>query len=358
MSESAEIFPIQGTEETQNQNVNAASETPAEETKTRKSRKSAKTEDAGEPVTAASDIHRQMFVIQQKMNAVKDARNEERDFDYRTEESIVNELKTHMAPFECVALFHDDIIAVSDRIYLKTVLSISNNHGQSIETTGFAGEDPAVIPGNKCLAQGTGSCSTYAHKYALKSLLLLSSRDNAATEAIADPDANGQGFVPAKPKPATAAEKPAETKAEQKVEKKTEQKPAAAAPEPTATPVKSFANTNSNAADATPTLPAFEAAQAKQKEEEAAKAKAEAEKKNAAAQKTVVSVSAPAAKEEKAATKKLVLTPESKFWPKILTWASKTIATHDAKYLKAQLTVAYEVSDHDWNILLTAIGQK
>lgn len=134
---------------------------------------------------ADADIFQQLLFLQQNICAGKTERNESEGFQYRSEDGILSALKPLLGRCRCIVTFRDEVVRLADGyIYLKTTCSLVNSSGQSTEAPGYARED-LVLPG-KCQAMITGSCSTYAHKYALKSLLLLT---DEPVKDPGDPDA-------------------------------------------------------------------------------------------------------------------------------------------------------------------------
>ena len=171
----------------------------------------------GRPRTPAPEemtIFDQLFFIQQRLKVGKTLMNREDGFSYRSEESILDAVTPLLGEVRCVLYFRDEIIQVCQNyVYLKTTLTLANGLGEVIEVPGFARED-AFLPG-RSQAQITGAASTYAHKYALKSLFGLSGEP---VESECDPDAEAPTAKPAaeaeeakdKTTPALPKETPAE----------------------------------------------------------------------------------------------------------------------------------------------------
>ena len=112
--------------------------------------------------------------IQSKVRVAKNLRTQHNTFNYnyRNVESIYEALKPVLAEFECALIVSDDIVMIGDRFYIKATAQIKDKTGAVLgEATAFARE--ALDKKGMDSAQLTGSCSSYARKYALGGLLLL-----------------------------------------------------------------------------------------------------------------------------------------------------------------------------------------
>ena len=110
--------------------------------------------------------------IQSKVRVAKNLRNNFGNYNYRNVESIYEALKPILAEFECALIVSDDIVMIGDRFYIKATAQIKDKTGAVLgEATAFARE--ALDKKGMDIAQLTGSCSSYARKYALGGLLLL-----------------------------------------------------------------------------------------------------------------------------------------------------------------------------------------
>lgn len=117
--------------------------------------------------------------IQQKVRASKDHYNEFGGFAYRNVEKMLSELKPILDEFECSITFTDEIIERGGRCYVESTVTLHTPQG-SISTRASAREQETKK--GMDAAQITGSCSTYARKYALCGLL-------AVDDGSKDPDA-------------------------------------------------------------------------------------------------------------------------------------------------------------------------
>lgn len=121
-------------------------------------------------------ITQKLINIQTKLKSGKTEFNSFGKYNYRKLESILEDLKPLLLEEGLFVLLTDEIITMGDRYYIKATASISDGN-EKIETSSFARE--ALTKKGMDDSQITGSCSTYARKYALAGLLLLDDRDDA-----------------------------------------------------------------------------------------------------------------------------------------------------------------------------------
>jgi len=119
-------------------------------------------------------INSKLAEIQANLKAPKGQFNNFGKYKYRSCEDILEALK-HVLNGATVTL-SDDVIAVSDRVYVKATASLSFNN-ESISVTAFARE--AVSKKGMDDSQITGTASSYARKYALNGLFLIDDTKDA-----------------------------------------------------------------------------------------------------------------------------------------------------------------------------------
>lgn len=129
---------------------------------------SQKTENSDKrPVTLVE----QVLTLQQKLVVPKNQENEEQKFNYRNIEDIVAAVKPLLADMGCILTFTEEIEVHAGARYVASTATITNTAGETISTKAMAREDD-VLPG-KCQAQITGSCISYARKYAIGGMLAI-----------------------------------------------------------------------------------------------------------------------------------------------------------------------------------------
>ena len=115
--------------------------------------------------------------IQKELNAPKNQRNNFGNYNYRSCEDILKAVKPLLE--DAVLLLSDEIVLIGDRYYVKATATFK--HGKDeICVSAYAREDE-----NKKgmdLSQLTGSCSSYARKYALNGLFCIDDTKDADTQ--------------------------------------------------------------------------------------------------------------------------------------------------------------------------------
>ena len=106
--------------------------------------------------------------IQKKLKAPKDQFNNFRKYSYRSCEDILKSAKPYLD--DCILTLSDEIVQLGDRFYVKATATLADDTN-SIHVSAFARED--LNKKGMDQAQLTGSCSSYARKYALNGLFLL-----------------------------------------------------------------------------------------------------------------------------------------------------------------------------------------
>ena len=113
--------------------------------------------------------------IQQEFRAGKDMVNEFGGFKYRNVESMLSDLKPILKAHDSYITFSDDVVQCGDRFYIEATVILHTPDGEAYaksmarEQESKKGMDAAQI---------TGSCSTYARKYALCGLLAVDDNRN------------------------------------------------------------------------------------------------------------------------------------------------------------------------------------
>lgn len=109
--------------------------------------------------------------IQQSMRAPKAEHNDYGNYNYRNVETILSEAKKLARPYGAAVVCSDGIEYIEGRWYVRATVSLVTPHG-TISATAYAreveqrkGMDPGQI---------TGSCSSYARKYAAQGLFAIS----------------------------------------------------------------------------------------------------------------------------------------------------------------------------------------
>jgi len=133
------------------------------------------------------NIQEKLNKIQCELNAPKNLYNKFAGYAYRNCEGILTGLKPLLEKYGCTIMLSDEIVPLGDRYYVRALAQLTDiESGDWVSNTAYAREDntqKGLTP-----AQITGSCSSYARKYALNGLLAIDdvqdddSRDNRTKE--------------------------------------------------------------------------------------------------------------------------------------------------------------------------------
>lgn len=126
-----------------------------------------------------NSIHQALINIQGELKAPKTNYNKFGNYAYRSAEDILEALKPILQKNNCILTLSDDIILIGNRFYIKAIATLSNEK-ESITACAMAREDESKKGMDG--AQITGSCSSYARKYALNGLFAIDdTKDSDAT---------------------------------------------------------------------------------------------------------------------------------------------------------------------------------
>lgn len=129
-------------------------------------------------------IYEKLFTIQQNLKAPKSQHNSFGDYNYRSCEDIQEAVKPLLGELKAVLLLEDDIRLIGDRYYIVASATLQDvESDESITNIAYARETDSKPKMDA--AQITGSCSSYARKYALNGLFCI---DDAK-----DPDTMNNG---------------------------------------------------------------------------------------------------------------------------------------------------------------------
>lgn len=122
-------------------------------------------------------IAQKLLYVQQNLKAPKGQYNKFGDYHYRSCEDIQEALKPLLGKVGAVLLLSDELVQIGDRFYIKaSAIFRDTEGGESISNTAYARECDSRPKMDT--AQITGSCSSYARKYALNGLFCIDdSRD-------------------------------------------------------------------------------------------------------------------------------------------------------------------------------------
>jgi len=125
-------------------------------------------------------IHEILSSIQVLLDVPKGQFNSFGNYSYRSCEDILGAVKPLLDETGTFITLTDEIIQIGERYYVQATATISSGDGQFIRATGYAREDESKK--GMDLAQLSGSCSSYARKYALGGLLALDDGQDADSD--------------------------------------------------------------------------------------------------------------------------------------------------------------------------------
>jgi hypothetical protein len=108
--------------------------------------------------------------IQNELKAPKGNRNDFGKFNYRSVEDILQAVKPLLEREGLLMVITDEIVNIGDRNYIKAIVRIDDGD-RGLEVSALARE--ALTKKGMDDAQLTGSCSSYARKYALGGMFLI-----------------------------------------------------------------------------------------------------------------------------------------------------------------------------------------
>ena len=122
-------------------------------------------------------IYEKLNKIQLELKAPKNKRNNFGGYQYRDVSGILEALKPLLQKYKCAIFLSDNVVTKEDRTYIEaTAIIVDCEDSTQCYCKGYAREDESKK--GMDLSQLTGSCSSYARKYALNGLLAIDdSRD-------------------------------------------------------------------------------------------------------------------------------------------------------------------------------------
>lgn len=125
-------------------------------------------------------ISKALVAIQSELKAPKNQYNSFGKYKYRSAEDILEAVKPLLKTHNANLYMSDEIIAVADRIYLKTTATFTDSDGNTIQTSACARE--SLDKKGMDDSQITGTASSYARKYCLNGLFLIDDTKDADTD--------------------------------------------------------------------------------------------------------------------------------------------------------------------------------
>jgi hypothetical protein len=116
--------------------------------------------------------------IQAALRVQKSQRNEFGKYNYRSMEDINEAVKPILAQYGLALVISDDLVMLGSRYYIQATASLIKEDGSVLaSSTGFAREEETKK--GMDASQITGSCSSYARKYAANGLFAIDDTKDA-----------------------------------------------------------------------------------------------------------------------------------------------------------------------------------
>ena len=126
----------------------------------------------------SNSLRQKLCNIQTQLKAPKGQTNAFGGYRYRSAEDILEALKPLLREYGCSLIIQDEIVDISNRVYVKATANIVDNDTDAVlSASAFARE--AEVKKGMDDAQITGSASSYARKYALNGLFCIDDTKDA-----------------------------------------------------------------------------------------------------------------------------------------------------------------------------------
>lgn len=126
--------------------------------------------------------------IQTAVHAPKTSRNDFGKYNYRTAEQIYEAVKPYLKEQKCALALSDEIKQVGDRFYIVATATLCDTESDETYSVSSLAREAELKKGMD-ESQITGSCSSYARKYALSGMFLLDgNKDIDSLDNTDEPD--------------------------------------------------------------------------------------------------------------------------------------------------------------------------
>lgn len=133
-------------------------------------------------------IYSELSRIQQELKAPKNLFNKFGNYKYRNAEGILQAVKPMLNGLALV--INDKLIMIGNRYYIEATATLTDGE-ESVSATAYAREDESKKGMDGC--QVTGSCSSYARKYALNALLMIDDTKDSDDDSLSPKNPANQG---------------------------------------------------------------------------------------------------------------------------------------------------------------------
>lgn len=123
-------------------------------------------------VDPATSFERRIIAVQCKLKAPKNQYNAFGKYSYRNCEDILEALKPLLEEADLLMTTNYDVVFIHERFYIKATVTVRDVFSGLSRSVSAYAREPENKKGSD-QSQVTGSCSSYAHKYALSAMWLI-----------------------------------------------------------------------------------------------------------------------------------------------------------------------------------------
>jgi len=128
------------------------------------------------------NIYEKLMMIQNELKAPKNQRNNFGNYNYRSAEDILEAVKPLNQKYKCVLILSDSIVVKENRFYIEAVATLVDAEEENAVIFARAYAREEEVKKGMDSSQVTGSCSSYARKYALNGLYNIDDNKDADTD--------------------------------------------------------------------------------------------------------------------------------------------------------------------------------
>lgn len=150
------------------------------------------------------EIYSKLAKVQSELKAPKDKDNSFGKYKYRSLEDILENAKPLLKENGLILILDDEIVEICGRFYVRARATVIDEYGNEINAVAYARESESKS--GMDAAQITGSCSSYARKYAVSGLFCVDNNKDIDSDEYAQETQETQ----AKAKKATTSRKKTE----------------------------------------------------------------------------------------------------------------------------------------------------
>lgn len=132
-------------------------------------------------------IYSELSRIQRELKVPKNLYNSFGNYKYRNAEGILEAVKPMLNGLALI--INDEPVMIGARFYIKATVTLTDGE-ESVSATAYAREDEHKTKMDDC--QLTGSCSSYARKYALNALLMIDDSKDSDDDSLSPKNPKNQ----------------------------------------------------------------------------------------------------------------------------------------------------------------------